>query len=490
MPDLPYELWLHVLRYVPKDRHFNLRRVNRTIYNIILDERYREGRIHYLAERKTQKLLKALQFSHQIVVDRVRSLYLRPHSLPIDDPQAHLLLQSLKEFTNLTSLDLYCCHSDEYTKFIEKSIYIVPALKVYSSRLQSLQLQIPLEAYKGLQLSTIHFSNLRELHIHVFTPIRAEGKTVSASEAGILCDFVNLQKDTIEELKLSNLSSLDEDADESLSLLTIIFENPAHLPRLSTFELSAFLTGDSSAKCLRAVERFLVQYKTQLQKISLSLEPFSVTKGFKSSDWDLVPRILSIPFSTLTTLHLDLLGGPKISALSSCVSQHALHDFSLKGKFLNFSEAEKLVEALQGDALKSLSILPQRCGPDLLLLLMAKLPNLHTLYLGFDLWTQGGRDDDPSVGSGPHQTGSRSTPYSKLFCLAILECGHLFTNWKLRHLRYDVFGHSDWNGRWCKSALAIVLSGVETINGEDRQSLIEDPEYLKSRLLPLDSQVN
>lgn len=40
--DLPREIWQQIVQYIPKDEVFNLISLNRSVLNIVLDERYKE----------------------------------------------------------------------------------------------------------------------------------------------------------------------------------------------------------------------------------------------------------------------------------------------------------------------------------------------------------------------------------------------------------------------------------------------------------------
>jgi hypothetical protein len=104
-------------------------------------------------------------------------------------------LKILAEVDNLTSLGL---HFDARDKHLKLAIpYITPILENSASTLLTLSLKIPVGAYDDLGATTLSFTALRYLSIHVFaiTSLNASKSSGSASTdtTAVAC-FISSQK--------------------------------------------------------------------------------------------------------------------------------------------------------------------------------------------------------------------------------------------------------------------------------------------------------
>lgn len=62
MPELSYDIWLNISRYIYKDQLKELYSVNRALFEIAMDERYREVSFLCLSEKDTQRNLARLRY--------------------------------------------------------------------------------------------------------------------------------------------------------------------------------------------------------------------------------------------------------------------------------------------------------------------------------------------------------------------------------------------------------------------------------------------
>lgn len=60
MPDIPYEIWMHVTQYLTLEEVKRLYPVNRSLFNIAMDERYKRGFVGVLSSANTHRSLTRL----------------------------------------------------------------------------------------------------------------------------------------------------------------------------------------------------------------------------------------------------------------------------------------------------------------------------------------------------------------------------------------------------------------------------------------------
>ena len=60
MRDIPYDVWLCIAQFIPRNELLRLYGVDRTLFDIVMNERYRETRIYHLGDEMTRQCLVGL----------------------------------------------------------------------------------------------------------------------------------------------------------------------------------------------------------------------------------------------------------------------------------------------------------------------------------------------------------------------------------------------------------------------------------------------
>ncbi|TFK21466.1 hypothetical protein FA15DRAFT_623905 [Coprinopsis marcescibilis] len=470
MLELPYELWCEIARCLSRSDLFLVRTLNRHMLNIARDELYKEGRIHYFEDAKTQKLLRGLRHSSTIVAPRLRSLLLRPHVFgppmqknhrkwalreKTEANDAHFLLRSLTSFDGLKNLDLQCCYADHYSSFRLTIPHLNVAMKTWTSTIETLRLQIPFEAYRDMDLARVTMKNLRNLTVYAFPSYLTTNHGVL--ERGSLGPFINNHMATLESLSVSTIHG------DYIYPIDYLFKNLGFFPHLKQLNV-AFHFVSPAQSSIESVEKFVNVHLGQIRNFKIEVEP-PLTGSGCSFSW---PQLLEQPlfkskFSNLQSLTLGLTRAPGIKDILHCILPYksTLTEFSLLDKSLTFAEVNALTTLFKDGPIRSLSFITRFCGPDLLTLLSSKLPELHSLSLSFDSWIGKGATD-PTF--DPFRPWYYSIPsFVDTFIQTIAdEC---YAEWKLRRINIIVLQDSNGKYQMCHYVLAMALPGVISFNG-------------------------
>ena len=57
LPDLPYEIWLQIAHFIPRDKRFKLLNFHRAFFDIVMDDTYRDVRIYHELDEGTLRCL-------------------------------------------------------------------------------------------------------------------------------------------------------------------------------------------------------------------------------------------------------------------------------------------------------------------------------------------------------------------------------------------------------------------------------------------------
>jgi hypothetical protein len=60
MRDIPYDVWLCITQFIPRNELLRLYGVDCTLFDIVMNERYRETRIYHLGDEMTRQCLVGL----------------------------------------------------------------------------------------------------------------------------------------------------------------------------------------------------------------------------------------------------------------------------------------------------------------------------------------------------------------------------------------------------------------------------------------------
>ena len=207
---IPYDVWLCIAQLIPCNELLCLYGVDRSLFDIMMNEHYRETRIYHLGDEMTCQCLVGLGSVLPVACNSracsfpdtarcVRTLHLHPHlfgkplafhgqkkslrqsllcKLSKEEKQSATtaktsvqLLRSITNLTNLVTLNLECQNYpvDGYNDFKLAIPFITHGWLGYGSVLRTLSLKIPLEACKECLPSSLRLPSLEDLSIHIFT---------------------------------------------------------------------------------------------------------------------------------------------------------------------------------------------------------------------------------------------------------------------------------------------------------------------------------
>ncbi|KAH6909331.1 hypothetical protein BKA70DRAFT_232895 [Coprinopsis sp. MPI-PUGE-AT-0042] len=476
VPDLPAELWLEITKYLDPAQKHRMMSLNRSLLNIALDELYRDRCLLSTEHLLEGRFLSQIKNSPQEVKQRLRHLYLRPHtfgpllktrwSLLPDARRAKRVFKTLAQVENLLSLCLLCAPGDEYEGGFAWTIpFITPILARVSPTLCDLVLRVPLEVFRDMDAPSLLFPALCDLTVQIFTS--SGGST--QMESNYLAPFLNNQK-SIQHL---SISWPDDDAMVSL------FSNLDHFPSLSEFLLN-FCLDAPSLRGTSGVRQFIAKHTSQIQLLALCLRPSThgrPTDGGLDDDTRTEAMVQKLPFNMdmppLHSLNLSTSRQLRAKDIATCLSKYPkLVDFSLDDKLLNLRELGTIVSQFEGKPLKSLSIYIRFFGPDTIDLLSSKLPSLHRLKVSFDTFVGRGTPDYYGPSSALHSRPHSITTHVEDFLMTMK--GAVWT-WGLYRLDFqkmllDIYRKPGQKGDCCR-ALVDALPSVALLNGMGRDEI-------------------
>ncbi|KIM44131.1 hypothetical protein M413DRAFT_25597 [Hebeloma cylindrosporum] len=520
--DLPVELWLEILSYLPKSALHKLIGINRLLFELALDDIYEEVRF-ITDDKQTEKIFLQME-RFPSIAKRVRRLLIRPTFLPAMDAgeaggRAHssrariTIKERLFPRSNLLKYNPFeprCTvegRRDLDTGYIlqlaEKAIKLCPDLqdltvilhdhmltKPFISFLKSLwksdsPLMNPQKVLRSLESFSIDLAPSRFEAI----PKRAEEATNSSHRALVsLRSFFSLFRDSITSISISTHSA--HYFRTLITYLPLRFPNLKKLEVLTIFKVSAHQTAP--------LFKFLDEHSGQLEH--LTIKPFPRQTSFgHTDDWYAI-WISPSPPSTLVGEHSFGTGFarlvlPKLQYLDIGLRyrriQHVPHwanpnvnakllpnlnmlapnlrHLVLSDVALSLERVDDLVESLSDDGgsgcgLESMDIIVTMLSPHIFDVLSAKLPGLKKLTIQHwalsDVRTQ--------------------ETYNELM-LSFLEAirARRYPGWMLRYLRLTMMatcGKPHPNMVMMKGVAEALSSGVE-LDGRLRCGCIDNFTY-------------
>ncbi|KDR72654.1 hypothetical protein GALMADRAFT_73578 [Galerina marginata CBS 339.88] len=491
---LPYDIWCLIATFIPKSALSKLYGVNSAFFNILMNEAYREVNIYHVGDERTRRCLMNMS---PTIAKRVQTLTLRPHLLPPVDSRKpatffteklrnyirqagkpmkpstnsvpQTLLRHITHMTEVASLTIGCYPSDDVQLFSKATSFVHTAFSTHGSRLLSLTLAIPLEAYSNVLHSTAVFGSLEELEITLRV---AYATTDYQKILPLIATFVNQHSGT--------LKSLSVDTPEAMVDPFQLFSNLHNLPRLRKLCICHPLDR-LRPNCPTGIESFLIQHAELLKDFRIRfVGPFKDDPLPSPDDFFLHP-ILQAQLPNLATLDLGLCQWPKVhkKSVGDNIARYlrplrkSLSRLAVRDYVLTFPEVESLVTVFscRESRLRSLEMHMYFLSCDLLDLLYKHLPDLYHLELRFDsLLSQ----DDGTWIANYYWNG-----YDVTSAFVRDMADRHYADWALRHFTVQPLYYC--SGRWneCRTLLAAALPSVLTFNGLSGDQFSYIPDFTR-----------
>ncbi|KAF8170430.1 hypothetical protein BJ912DRAFT_861191 [Pholiota molesta] len=430
--DLPYKVWEHITTFLPSEETKRLLCVNRTLFAIAMNERYRTSTIETLSSRDTHRNLVRLWYVTIGYFDHVKSKMetvanftnkihktikasLLGKIMGLEVPAevaAQNLLTIMGLLKELRSLEVYI-HGSEHWYLQQAAIPFFPVgWSTFRTSLRSLELTVPVEDLVVVLPNLSHgiLPNLDTISLRI-----SRASTATQNDDIIMVEtilpFLQSHRHTIRSLTFDN----NHDMVRRINLSPVLLE--LHLSSLTHFTLVqpyVFMLGKADYTGLL---RFF-------QTHSSHLTYFAITTG-ESPPFDIFDaaprRRRKYPFFSQECFATPL---PQLEHLAihySSADEHEweaqrnsmipyIHQFSstlvsLKLVSLDifyrwtFESVRLLVEGFASTArLRRLDILVACFDPELLTHLAANLPRLEVLNITMWNLSRWGRTSDPLIG--------------------------------------------------------------------------------------------
>lgn len=425
--DLPFEIWLYIISFLPLDQLQPLCTVNRAFYAVAMTEKCKV--IDF--GKDTRSIAGTLaSLEHPSNAQRVRTLHLRPDvlahylvrrstsgrgsktktsmltrlykhigvSIPEQDRwNTKVMSQMLQIVGNTSSVTDFSMTTQGYfpRSQFRKQI-VIAAWTAFGSNLRSLTLVAPLFESKFPLDPTLVFPNLDQLSIELSCQYgRVDGTKLVEN---LLVPFMNNHHSTLRSLALSLQI-------EGLASPLPLFSGIRHLPYLSKFIFCCQFPSAVRGPDTSALLHILTKHSNHLRELELMLSHWSTPEPHV---W-YTQASLHVALPRLEFLHvtLDFFSVSFRTAAYLRQFKNSLMTLKLTGRRLTYSETEQIINVFAGpDKLRVLHLEIDHLGPELFDLFSITLPSLDVLYLVF-LW----------VSSAFYQTMERQ----------------LYSEWNLRH---------------------------------------------------------
>ncbi|PFH48747.1 hypothetical protein AMATHDRAFT_64673 [Amanita thiersii Skay4041] len=426
IPDLPIDVWLYTVQFIPEDELDRLLSLNSLFFHLVMQKRYREVFIDYMNAKAMRRLSR---LKDPFVAQLARVLHMRlSFPLPVQSrvspsrpttPTLHERVRSVVNYfmgywlpseksqpsppTNVPSLDEVASifpalvNLDEFTVFfsnvpdlIDMVPFFASAWTTFGHRLRKLSLGGDLDGFKRFLLTQPDLSSLEELSLEF--PRQFSENTNSAS---ILVDhvapFTNRLASQLRFLRI--WCWMDVGISSYLKLLGP-FPNLQTISCMGPFN-RAFLDDGTG------IFHFLTQTQ-QLQNLELRLNPAGVRINPLAESqlvrWLSDCASTSKVFNNLQSLQLYPTNRPEgMNVMLKCVQQslHSLTALSIRDRYLHTEEIRTLATALKDSTeLTFLRMNVWMMNIELFDVLSHALPHLRRLSLYLS-----------DVGSFPADTG-------------------------------------------------------------------------------------
>ncbi|KIM41560.1 hypothetical protein M413DRAFT_445533 [Hebeloma cylindrosporum] len=404
--ELPYEIWLHIFRFLHPKTIKQLRFVNTLLYDLSLDEYHRITQIGYPSPLNDHAPLRDRGNAR-----RVRVLIIRrgPIYLPKDEssrprrprptswksikaklsqvrllvvrhePETTLdkLLQAVPGLTTLTTLDIYLPYSlDDHSFYWTKLEVIKAGWPIFSVNLTTLSIDMPLEEIHLVLLSHVTLLRLENFSIilYIFFPTSEPNGFLQNT----LLPFLSHHSPTLRSLKLKAWEKVD---------ISSTLTGLQRMPCLNSLYIShPFLTLESTS--FVGHRKFLETHQSQLQHLTVEfLAPppsFYIAEEFFNQEWCrvLLPELQSLSFRLLCFME---------SCDDAAIPYFQRHILTVKflriyPMIFSYDQVASILTGPKpgGDQLTALRVLDIQIwcfSPDFLRLLAEQTPRLRSLKL-------------------------------------------------------------------------------------------------------------
>ncbi|KAF8873771.1 hypothetical protein BD779DRAFT_1476858 [Infundibulicybe gibba] len=410
MVDLPYEIWVHVVQFVPLESLVNLLGVNRALFNIYMDLRYRNPLINIHSRRGFLTMMDILADSS--IAKRVRTLTLRfsiveslmdnpkPKRPPREKklaealavfrakkpkrkepkPSAHdTILHAVEGMANVNALFVSC-----YKDLPSHQEITSTAWNTFGHNIQSLTLDVSAEALRKIFPPSLSLPSLTDL-------------TLTISRYYVTTDPVVVTREVFAPLLINHSSSL-----RSLSIISFDghFDLAALFSSITTFQNLARLIVCHPVMSIQqsnttGLERILNERSSFIRTLSLRFsnpgdqfvaKPTSAEWHNQSFMAATLPKLMHLELNT-TFFYDDM------AMMGTYLGRHTstLRTLALTGQYLTSRDFNTLFARLgRLENIRSLSIHIATLTRHYLATLMDKMPHLRHLWLkfrGFDVHT-------------------------------------------------------------------------------------------------------
>ncbi|KAF8995999.1 hypothetical protein BDQ17DRAFT_1364912 [Cyathus striatus] len=395
MVELPYDVWIRIAQFLPRETLISLPDLLGKNVNEALRDEAKKAKYQVLCVER-----KALKMSDQDSPRLVRSIVMsEPWQIPSESParsrlerichkirqrldpgyfinqeehRTRRLLQAdlksvtemVKEFNNATEYHFTC---NAFHPFL------LPILRILKDRLVILVMKVSLEILDA-DIAGVDLPKLQFLGIHLET---GEYRTEDINQRlDSLLVFINNLRDTLRSLSISCTSS------SRFLRLQYLFQRLEDFPHLHGISLCIPFDGGHLTP-INDFERFVKNHRSTLQ--CLELKTASCTVNVPSQAWimDILSHMYQLPFPCLRELTIALRPlKADLSIFYHFLSANAptLDTIKLTDRLLRFEDVEAILIRLTRSRLQRLCLTVQFLTPKLLNLLAIRTP--HTVFLG------------------------------------------------------------------------------------------------------------
>ncbi|TFK65118.1 hypothetical protein BDN72DRAFT_962730 [Pluteus cervinus] len=489
--ELPYDIWLHIARFLPAEHVRRLYCVNHAWYDIAMDERYRSVSFQYWSDPETQRNLRRLR--EPSIARRVRNLSFHPAligNLLVDDPQnsaepwsqkfrskikylrspaksvkgkasmggreaLEAMLQIVGNLSNVTTYNLEFWARESLSALRQVLPVLTLAWKVFGDKLTSLTLDIPLDGLQDLLHPSLRLRRLTSLTLRLTKSSVATDSTSVIRH--LLVPFVNQHHATLTTFVLTSF----EHFDFSAFLLGL-----HHFPYLSKLTISHPFVSFQQSDTL-GLRHVLAVHSAGLRELNLRFHtPLNTWAQLPSSPAWYGQEFFGITFSGLEVLDLGLRDVPEdvpwtINYLRNF--RQSLTSLTLRDYHFSFQEAATVANLFTAGFLQKLDIAVDNLYPQLIDVFADRLPVLSELYLVFESFL-------PADGVTSNESLDEPNAAHAQFCADMQR--RRYTNWGLRHLTAFPTGGCDQAlVKACETSLVEAIPSLHMLNGRDVQRL-------------------
>jgi len=535
--DVPYDVWRHITSFLSPDEVKQLYTVNRTLFSLAMDQRYKEAVIGFLFHPDTERSLTRLMWvvasrcfdkltpkiRYPEIAARVRNLVLKPghickfvleskskqlerkighkfhrlqKTLDIPSPLAHRVvkhpmdgksakkntLKIMKHLLGLISLEVIMTAENHRTFRDARIEFLSPAWQAFRGCLRSLNLQVPLEdVEKFLPPKEITVENLRTVSLKIDCSLQYNDPQSLVMD--VVLPFLHNHHRTLRTLTI--------EANDRFDLYPLLGKLPA-MPCLTSFKIRQhFTTTVRNPTDFRGLQVFLSTHRLQLIHFCFELHPHYAQFPMPEAFFSYACFKVILPKLERLSLSLSYFPDNYLNSMTTYVHHLAssLLSLDIHHHFWDREQVRTLAKGFLVNApLRELKLFVLIFEPSLLSALATHLPNLETLNVGFKQVGPNGyvatvpfsREQIPAVRfyftSSVLSTWRASSPLTQ-FTHEISSLD--LTQWRLRTL-YIKPGLNLINSVRdnCKAALVKALPNAETFCGLTGKEYVASKEFI------------